>query len=89
MKKTSAFIVLAILLGGVFVAHAAESIYVPLVRKQADNTYDLYWMKLDENGKLVRGPRLVRDSAGGLLQERSSPRETRWCSVNMPPRVLR
>ncbi|MEW6367682.1 MAG: hypothetical protein AB1714_23875 [Acidobacteriota bacterium] len=57
-------IIHALLLGYVASAHAAEYYYVPLIRQEADGTWDLYWMKLNESGKRVKGPRLIRNSAG-------------------------
>ncbi|MEW6368726.1 MAG: hypothetical protein AB1714_29200 [Acidobacteriota bacterium] len=66
MKRGLTGIGCFLLIASVVAGHAAEQYYVPLIREQADNTIDLYWMKLNQEGKLVKGPRLIRDSSGEI-----------------------
>ncbi|MEW6366400.1 MAG: hypothetical protein AB1714_17380 [Acidobacteriota bacterium] len=66
MNKSLSGLCCMLLVACAFAAHAAENYYVPLIRGQADDTCDLYWMKLNQDGKLVRAIRLIRDSAGKI-----------------------
>lgn len=45
----------------------AEKHYIPLVRGAGGSSkFDLQWIKLDQNGHLLKGPRLIVDSVGQI-----------------------
>ncbi|MBI2838132.1 MAG: hypothetical protein HYX75_07450 [Acidobacteria bacterium] len=67
-KILSALTVGAVLLISAAASETAEKQYIPLLVDTAGTrTFDLYWMKLNSNGSIAKGPVLVRDSASGIL----------------------